>query len=93
MIKSFKDEETAKIWNHQQSRRIPKGMQQVALRKLIMLNRSQDVEDLKAPPGNRLEKLKGNRRGEYSIRIDDQWRICIIWKDSDAFDVTIVDYH
>jgi proteic killer suppression protein len=93
VIKSFRDEETAKIWNQEQSRKISKSIQQVALRKSIMLHRSQGIEDLKISPGNRLEKLKGNRRGEYSIRINGQWRICFTWRDSDAFDVTIVDYH
>ena len=68
-------------------------MQRVALRKLRILNRSKDLNDLKVPPGNRLEALKGNRKGQYSIRINDQFRICFKWKDNDAYDVEIVDYH
>ena len=68
-------------------------MQQAALRKLRILNRSMDLNDLKVPPGNRLEALKGDRKGQYSIRINDQFRICFIWKDNDAYDVEIVDYH
>jgi toxin HigB-1 len=68
-------------------------MQQVALRKLRMLNRAVDLVDLRLPPANRLEKLAGNRAGQWSIRINDQWRICFRWKDGDAFDVEIVDYH
>ncbi len=93
MIKSFQDAETEKIWNQVRSRKLPENIQQVALRKLYMLNRSKDVDDLKIPPGNRLEKLKGNRQDQYSIRINDQWRICFNWIDSNAFDVGIVDYH
>ena len=93
MIKSFRDSETEKIWNQIRSRKLPENIQQVALRKLYMLNRSKDVDDLKIPPGNKLEKLKGNREGQYSIRINDQWRICFTWIDSNAFNVKIVDYH
>ena len=93
MIKSFRDSETEKIWDQIKSRKLPENIQQVALRKLYMLNRSKDVDDLIIPPGNRLENLKGNREGQYSIRINDQWRICFTWIDSNAFNVEIVDYH
>ena len=75
------------------SRRLPAGIQRVALRKLRMLNRAQTLKDLRVPPGNRLEALRGDRRGQYSIRINDQWRVIFRWQAGDAFDVEIVDYH
>lgn len=93
MIRSFRDKETEKIFNRERSRKLPHDIQQVALRKLRMLNRSQTIQDLRVPPSNRLEKLSGNREGQYSIRINDQWRICFIWYESDAYNVEIVDYH
>ncbi len=93
MIKSFRDKETEKIFNRQRSRKLPSDIQQIALRKLRMLNRSQSLQDLRVPPSNRLEKLLGDRQGQYSIRINNQWRICFIWQDSDAYNVEIVDYH
>ncbi len=68
-------------------------MQRIALRKLRMLNRAEDLNDLRVPPGNRLEALKGKRKGQHSIRINDQWRICFLWQDKDVFDVEITDYH
>lgn len=75
------------------SRKYPEDIQRVALRKLKMLDRSQSLMDLRSPPANRLEKLKGERDGQYSIRINDQWRLCFRWENGDAFDVEIVDYH
>jgi proteic killer suppression protein len=93
VIKSFKSKETEKIFNRERSRRLPPGIQQVALRKLRMLNRAMTLEDLRIPPANRLEKLTGDREGQYSIRINDQWRICFEWRDRDAFNVEITDYH
>ena len=93
MIKSFRDKETEKIFNRQRSRKLPSDIQQIALRKLRMLNRSQSWQDLRIPPSNRLEKLLGNRQGQYSIRINNQWRICFVWQDGDAYNVEIVDYH
>ena len=93
MIKSFKDKEAEKIFNRQVSRKLPRDIQQVALRKLRMINRAIRLNDLRVPPKNRLEKLKGNRSGQYSIRINDQWRICFIWEEPDAYNVEIVDYH
>jgi len=93
VIKSFKSKETEKIFNRERSRRLPPGIQQVALRKLRMLNRAMTLEDLRIPPANRLEKLTGDRAGQYSIRINDQWRICFEWRDRDAFNVEITDYH
>jgi proteic killer suppression protein len=93
MIQSFKDREAERIFNRQRSPKLPHNIQQVALRKLRMLNRATTLNDLRVPPANRLEKLKGNREGQYSIRINDQWRICFEWLDSDAYAVEIVDYH
>jgi Plasmid maintenance system killer protein len=93
MIKSFKNKETEKIWNQETSKKIPLEIQKAGLRKLIMVNASIDLNDLKIPPSNHLEKLKGKREGQYSIRINDQWRICFKWKDGSSFDVEIVDYH
>ncbi|MEG3190829.1 type II toxin-antitoxin system RelE/ParE family toxin [Lysobacter sp. D1-1-M9] len=93
MIRNFTDKEAEKIWGGSPSRRLPGGIQQVARRKLRMLNSAATLEDLRIPPANRLEALKGNRRGQYIIRINDQWRVCFRWKDGDAHDVEIVGYH
>lgn len=93
MIKSFKSKEAEKIYNRERSKKLPQDIQQVALRKLRMINNAQVLADLRVPPANRLEKLKGQREGQYSIRINDQWRICFIWEDDNAFAVEIVDYH
>jgi proteic killer suppression protein len=93
VIRSFKGEETEKVFNLERSRKFPNDIQQVALRKLRMLNRSATLTDLRVPPANRLEKLHGDREGQWSIRINDQWRICFEWRDGDAYDVEIVDYH
>ncbi len=93
MIRNFRDKETQKIFERQRSRKLPSDIQQVALRKLRMLNRSQTLQELRIPPANRLERLSGDRDGQYSIRINDQWRICFDWQDGDAINVEIVDYH
>ena len=93
MIKNFKDDETQKIYQRQRSRKLPSDIQQVALRKLRMINNSVTINDLRVPPANRLEKLSGNRAGQWSIRINDQWRVCFRWEGSDALDVEITDYH
>jgi proteic killer suppression protein len=93
MIKSFKDTETEKIFSRQLSRKLPTDIQQVALRKLRMIHNALSLIDLRIPRANRLEKLGGNRAGQYSIRINDQWRICFEWRDGDVFDVEITDYH
>jgi proteic killer suppression protein len=93
MIRSFKSKKTEKIFNRQRSRKLPQDMQQIALRKLRMLNRAMSIQDLRVSPANRLEKLSGDRAGQYSIRINDQWRICFEWRDEGAYDVEIVDYH
>jgi toxin HigB-1 len=93
MIRTFKCKETEKIFNRQRSRKFPPPIQQVALRKLRMLNRSVTLTDLLIPPANQLEKLKGDRAGQYSIRINDQWRLCFEWHHGDAYGVEIADYH
>lgn len=93
MILSFRSSETAKIWEGLRSRRLPGDIQPAALRKLRLINAARRVDDLRIPPGNRLEALKGDRAGQWSIRINDQWRICFRWRDGGADDVEIVDYH
>jgi len=93
VIRSFKSKEVEKIFNRERSRKVRSDIQQVALRKLRMLNRVATLQDLRVPPANRLEKLSGGRAGQYSIRINDQWRICFEWKDGNADNVEIVDYH
>ena len=93
MIRSFRDKEAEKIFRRTRSRKLPSDIQRVALRKLRMLHRSTLLAALRVPPSNRLEALKGDRKGQYSIRINDQWRICFRWDSGDAYDVEIVDYH
>jgi len=93
MIKSFKCKETEKIFYRIFSRKLPTDIQKIAFRKLRMLNRANIINDLIVPPGNRLELLHGDREGQYSIRINNQWRICFKWIDHDVHDVEIVDYH
>lgn len=93
MITSFACRETEKIFRGRVSRKLPRDIQKTARRKLLYLHEAEDLNDLLAPPGNRLEKLRGDRSGQYSIRINDQWRICFRWEDNRAFDVEIVDYH
>jgi proteic killer suppression protein len=93
VIRSFRCKETEKIFSRQVSRRLPRDIQQIALRKLRMLNRAVTLQDLRVPHANRLEKLRGDRAGEYSIRINDQWRICFEWREGDAHNVEITDYH
>jgi proteic killer suppression protein len=93
MIKSFRDAETAKVFDRRFSRRLPHDIQAVALRKLRMVANAVDVGDLRSPPANRLEKLHGDREGQHSVRINDQWRICFSWRGGDAHDVEICDYH
>lgn len=93
MIRSFKDKETGRIWSGEKSRKFPGDIQDRALRKLRQLDAAVTVEDLRNPPGNRLETLKGNRVGQLSIRINDQWRICFRWTEGDVTDVEITDYH
>lgn len=93
MIQSFKCKETEKIFTRIFSKKFPNDIQQIALRKLRMLSRATILNDLSVPPSNHLEPLKGNRKGQYSMRINDQWRVCFTWLNGDAYDVEIVDYH
>jgi toxin HigB-1 len=93
MIVSFGSKETEKIWNGVRIAKMPNEIQEVGRRKLRMLNNSQNLNDLKIPPSNRLEKLAGNLKEYYSIRINDQWRIIFKWKEKNSSDVTIIDYH
>jgi proteic killer suppression protein len=93
MIRSFKDKETERIFSREGSRKFPTDIQRPALRKLLVLHGATNVNDLKVPPGNRLEPLKGDRKGQHSIRINEQWRICFVWKDGNAEAVEITDYH
>lgn len=93
MIKSFADAETEKAYHQIFSRKLPHNVQRIALRKLILIDNAGGLEDLRVPPGNRLEALQGNRRGQYSIRVNDQYRICFTIRGNDFFDVEIVDYH
>jgi len=93
VIKTFKDGETEKVFHRERSKKLPPDIQPVALRKLRMLNNAYAINDLRIPPANRLEKLSGDRSGQYSIRINDQWRICFEWKSNNAFEVEITDYH
>jgi len=93
MIQSFKCKETAKIFETCFSRKFPISILKSAIIRLVMLNRSGKLDDLKIPPSNHLEKLSGNREGQYSIRINDKYRVCFKWEGNNAFDVEIVDYH
>ena len=93
MIKSFKDKETEKLYNEEYLKKMPNEIQVRALTKLRLINAAKMLSDLKSPPSNNLEPLKGNRKGQYSIRINDQYRICFVWADNDAYNVEIVDYH
>jgi proteic killer suppression protein len=93
VIQSFADAETERIWNGLRSRKLPSDIQDRALDRLRMLNRAKNLDDLRNPPGNRLHALTGNRAGRYSISINKQWRICFVWKDGNADDVEICDYH
>jgi len=93
MIKSFRCAETEKIFKREKSKKLPKAMQRSAMRKLWMIDAATNINDLRIPPGNRLEKLCGRRKGQSSIRINKQWRICFNWRSGDAYRVEIVDYH
>ncbi|MFW6169216.1 MAG: type II toxin-antitoxin system RelE/ParE family toxin [Planctomycetota bacterium] len=93
MIQSFACADTELLFHRQRPKRFPRSLHRGAFRKLRMLHRAQTVQDLRVPPGNRLESLKGDRKGQYSIRVNDQFRICFAWRSGDAFDVEIVDYH
>lgn len=93
MIRSFRDRETERIWQGRQSRKLPGNVQNRALRKLRQLDASLTLDDLRNPPGNHLEALRADRAGQWSIRVNDQWRICFRWSEGEAHDVEIVDYH
>ncbi len=93
MIRSFRDQEAAAVFQRNFSRRLPDNIQRTALRKLLILDAATGLNDLRVPPGNRLEALSGSRKGRHSIRINQQWRICFRWEDGQAHDVEIVDYH
>ena len=93
MIKSFADKDTARIFAREYVRWLAPALHPLAWRKLAQLHAAMRLDSLRLPPGNRLEALKHDRAGQYSIRINDQWRICFVWKDGDAYDVEIVDYH
>ena len=93
MLRSFRDKETRLVWERQRVRKLDEATHRLALRKLLILDAADVLGDLRVPPGNRLEKLKGDRAGSYSIRIDQQWRICIRWTTAGPEDIEIVDYH
>lgn len=93
MIQSFANREAETIWSGEHSRRLPADIQAVALRKLRLLNQARALNDLRVPPGNRLEALRADRAGQHSIRINDQWRICFVWTEGGPSNVEIVDYH
>jgi proteic killer suppression protein len=93
VIRSFRDKKTERIWMRQRVRQLDDGTQRIALRKLLILDAAEVLGDLRVPPGNRLEKLKGDRAGSYSIRVNQQWRICFTWSDAGAEDVELIDYH
>jgi toxin HigB-1 len=93
VIRSFKNRATERVFNRMRSRKVPPDIQRVALRKLLILDAAGDLRDLRIPPGNRLEALGGNRDGQHSIRINDQWRLCFVWKSAGPEEVEIVDYH
>ena len=93
MIRSFHCQEAEKVYRREMSGRLPQDIQRVAMRKLWMLDAATDLNALRTPPANRLEVLHGDRRGQHSIRINQQWRVCFRWQDCDAYDVEIVDYH
>jgi proteic killer suppression protein len=93
MIVSFRDKETERLWQSGRSRRLPDDLQRRAFKKLAILNAAITLDNLRVPPGNQLETLRGNRAGQHSIRINDQYRVCFVWRDGNAFEVEIVDYH
>jgi proteic killer suppression protein len=93
VLRSFAGKETERVWRRERVRKLGQGVQRVAQRKLLILDAAETLDDLRVPPGNRLEKLRGNRAGSYSVRINQQWRICFRWTNAGPEDVEIVDYH
>ena len=93
MIRTFRDPDSERVFARERSRRLPLELNRAAYKKLVLLHAAESLQDLRIPPGNRLEKLSGDREGEHSIRINDRWRICFVWRKVDAYEVEIVDYH
>ena len=93
MIKSFRNDAARAAWERRFVKAVPQDVLRIGNRKLLQLHNARSLNDLRAPPGNHLEKLSGGRKGQHSIRINDQWRVCFVWDGGDAFDVEIVDYH
>jgi addiction module HigA family antidote len=93
MIKTFQNKQTEKVFLREAVPRLSEDLYRMALRKLLLLDAAEKLEDLRIPPGNQLERLAGDRKGQYSIRINDQWRVCFRWEEGDAYEVEIVDYH
>jgi proteic killer suppression protein len=93
VIKTFGDRDTERLFAREPVRRYPAELRRAMLRKLVAVDAAETLDDLRVPPGNRLEKLRGDRGGQHSIRVNDQWRICFVWRDGDAYDVSVVDYH
>ena len=93
MVKSFRDRATEDVFGRIYVKRFSQDLQRTAYRKLLLLDAAESLDDLKVPPGNRLEKLSGDRKGQYSIRVNEQWRVCFIWRQGNAYDVEITDYH
>lgn len=93
MIRAFGGKDTERIWHEQYVKRVDRTVQRATLRKLELIHAAKDIEDLRIPPGNRLEQLAGDRRGQHSIRVNAQWRLCFVWRDGGAEDVELVDYH
>jgi proteic killer suppression protein len=93
MIASFRDKETERLWQSGKNRRLPADLRRSAFKKLAILNAAVTLDNLKVPPGNQLEALRGSRAGQHSIRVNDQYRVCFVWRDGNAFEVEIVDYH
>ncbi|HJC28054.1 MAG TPA: type II toxin-antitoxin system RelE/ParE family toxin [Candidatus Dietzia intestinipullorum] len=93
MIRSFGSKDTERIWHEQYVKRVDRTVQRATVRKLELIHAAKDVEDLRVPPGNRLERLVGDRRGQHSIRVNAQWRLCFVWREGDADNVELVDYH
>ena len=93
MIRSFGSKDTGRIWHEQYVKRVDRTVQRATLRKLELIHAAKDVEDLRVPPGNRLERLVGDRRGQHSIRVNAQWRLCFVWREGGAEDVELIDYH
>jgi proteic killer suppression protein len=93
VIRSFRDRESERLFRRERNRALPPELQRVALRKLVQLDAADSLEDLRVPPGNRLEVLRGDRKGQHSIRVNERWRVCFVWREGDAHEVEIVDYH